>query len=105
MNRKQRRNRRRQLARSIYDPIPFGIDENGEIIAVTLMYRNLLCGGEPGSGKSSLLNTIIAHTALCTDVRLGLFDGKTVELGLGKPIADIFVGHHMTDALCRDRKS
>ena len=30
------------------------------------MYRNLLAGGEPGSGKSSLLNTIIAHAALCT---------------------------------------
>src|SRR3712207_6685723 len=104
MNRKQRRNRRRRITRSIYDPIPFGIDENGEIIAVTLMYRNLLCGGEPGSGKSSLLNTIIAHAALCLDVRLWLFDGKTVELGLWKPIADIFVGNDMTEALHRLRE-
>ena len=66
---------------SIYDPIPFGIDENGLPVAVTLMYRNLLAGGEPGSGKSSLLNTIIAHAALCSDVKLWLFDGKIVELG------------------------
>ena len=71
MNLRRRRHRRPRLARttlSIYDPIPFGIDENGQPVAVTLMYRNLLAGGEPGSGKSSLLNTIIAHAALCSDV-------------------------------------
>ena len=64
-----RRRRHRRPTRcelSIYDPIPFGIDENGQPVAVTLMYRNLLAGGEPGSGKSSLLNTIIAHAALCS---------------------------------------
>ena len=55
MNLRRRRHRRPRLARttlSIYDPIPFGIDENGQPVAVTLMYRNLLAGGEPGSGKS-----------------------------------------------------
>lgn len=104
MNRKQRRAQRRQMTRSIYDPIPFGIDENGDTIAVTLMYRNLLCGGEPGSGKSSLLNTIIAHAALCRDVKLWLFDGKTVELGPWEDVADVFVGNSMRDALNRLRE-
>ena len=86
---------------SIYDPIPFGIDENGQPVAVTLMYRNLLAGGEPGSGKSSLLNTIIAHAVLCADVKLWLFDGKIVELGLWRPVADTFVGNTIRDALDR----
>ncbi|GAA1181011.1 FtsK/SpoIIIE domain-containing protein [Pseudonocardia alaniniphila] len=90
--------------RSIYDPIHFGIDENGIPVEVTLMYRNLLCGGEPGSGKSSLLNTIIAHAALSTDARLWLLDGKIVELGLWRPVADIFVGNTITDALTRLRE-
>src|SRR5881227_771531 len=84
---------------SIYDPVPFGIDEDGLRVAVTLMYRNLLAGGEPGSGKSSLLNTIIAHVALCPDARLWLFDGKIVELGPWAPIADVFVGNDITLAL------
>ena len=99
MNRRQRRTRRPRAPRSIYQPIPFGIDENGEIVAVTLMYRNLLAGGEPGSGKSSLLNTIIAHAVLCSDVKLWLFDGKRVELSLWEQVADVFVGNHMSDAL------
>jgi len=100
------RNRRQTALRplSIYDPIPFGIDENGYLVEVTLMYRNLLDGGEPGSGKSSLLNTIIAHAALCPDARLWLFDGKTVELGLWRPIADVFVGNSITEALDRLRE-
>lgn len=96
---KRRHRRTAHCDFSIYDPIPFGIDENGEPVAVTLMYRNLLAGGEPGSGKSSLLNTIIAHAVLCTDVKLWLFDGKIVELGLWRPVADVFVGNTIRDAL------
>ena len=29
-----------------------------------LIYRNLLVGGEPGSGKAALLNLLAAHQAL-----------------------------------------
>lgn len=107
MNRSHRRRTRRRIDNeplSIYDPIHFGIDENGLPVQVTLMYRNLLDGGEPGSGKSSLLNTIIAHVALCSDARLWLFDGKIVELGLWRPVADKFVGNSITDALTRLRE-
>src|ERR687894_450848 len=99
MNLRRRHRRPTRCEFSIYDPIPFGIDENGDPVAVTLMYRNLLGGGEPGSGKSSLLNTIIAHAALCTDVKLWLFDGKIVELGLWRRVAEVFVGNDMADAL------
>jgi DNA segregation ATPase FtsK/SpoIIIE, S-DNA-T family len=88
-------------ALSMYDPVHFGIDENGHRVEVTLAYRNLLAGGEPGSGKSSLLNTIIAHAALSSDAKLWLFDGKIVELGLWRPVADVFVGNSITDALTR----
>ena len=101
MLRRRRHRRHTHCELSIYDPIPFGIDENGDPVAVTLMYRNLLAGGEPGSGKSSLLNTIIAHAALCSDVKLWLFDGKIVELGLWRPVADTFVGNTIRDALDR----
>ncbi|MFC4942354.1 FtsK/SpoIIIE domain-containing protein [Pseudonocardia sp. GCM10023141] len=103
-NRRRRRGPTPCRPLSIYDPIHFGIDENGLPVEVTLMYRNLLIGGEPGSGKSSLLNTVIAHAALCSDVKLWLFDGKTVELGLWRPVADVFVGNSIRDALTRLRE-
>jgi DNA segregation ATPase FtsK/SpoIIIE, S-DNA-T family len=101
---RRRRRPRSDPGLSIYDPIHFGIDENGHRVEVTLMYRNLLCGGEPGSGKSSLLNTIIAHAALSCDARLWLFDGKIVELGPWRPVADVFVGNTMALALTKLRE-
>jgi len=88
---------------SIYDPIVFGIDEVGRRVEVTLIYRNLLIGGEPGAGKSSLLNTVIARAALCSDCQLWLFDGKRVELGLWRRVARVFVGNDITFALDRLR--
>ncbi|BCJ74501.1 hypothetical protein CS0771_40450 [Catellatospora sp. IY07-71] len=77
---------------SIYDPIFLGIDEFGAHVNLGLMGRNLLVGGEPGGGKSGLLNAICAHAALSTDCRLVLFDGKLVELGQWEDSADEFVG-------------
>ncbi|MGH3611156.1 MAG: FtsK/SpoIIIE domain-containing protein [Pseudonocardia sp.] len=103
-DRRRRRPRSDPPGLSIYDPIHFGIDENGHRVEVTLIYRNLLSGGEPGSGKSSLLNTIIAHAALASDARLWLFDGKIVELGPWRPVADVFVGNDIALALCKLRE-
>ena len=97
-----RRPRLQLLARparyTIYDPIPVGLGEDGKPADLALMYRNLLVGGEPGSGKSSLLNTIIGHVAHCPDARLVLIDGKLVEFGPWKPLADVFVGNDITHA-------
>jgi S-DNA-T family DNA segregation ATPase FtsK/SpoIIIE len=77
---------------SIFDPLFLGIDEFGHPVYLPLIYRNMLIGGEPGAGKSSLLNTIVGHAALCGDVSLCLLDGKQVELGLYEDCADVFVG-------------
>src|SRR5689334_1703053 len=102
-DRNRRRRRRPTTARpltdrahaglSMYDPIHFGVDEYGQPVQVTLAYRNLLIGGEPGSGKSSLLNTVLAHAALSTNARLWLFDGKLVEFDPWSEVADVFVGN------------
>jgi DNA segregation ATPase FtsK/SpoIIIE, S-DNA-T family len=94
MFRSTHRRRRPPRTYSIYDPIPLGIDEDGNPVNVTLMYRNLLVGGEPGSGKLSLLNTIIAHCPVCPDARLVLIDGKVVEFGLWREAAQVQVRAH-----------
>ena len=84
---------------SIFDPIFLGIDEFGTPVYLPMIYRNILIGGEPGAGKSSLLNTIVGHAALCPDVRLCLLDGKQVELGLWRDCADVFVGPDLEHAI------
>ena len=40
---------------SIWQPIPIGIDEDGEVVTLSLPERNVLIGGEPGAGKSVAL--------------------------------------------------
>jgi S-DNA-T family DNA segregation ATPase FtsK/SpoIIIE len=77
---------------SIFDPVFVGIDEFGHRVNVPIMFRNKLTGGDPGSGKSTLLSNYVAHAALSADCRLCLIDGKQVELGLWKDVADVFVG-------------
>ena len=84
---------------SMFDPIFVGIDEFGHPVYITLAYRNLLAGGEPGGGKSGLLNCIAAHAALSVGSRLVLLDGKLVELGQWADVADAFVGPDITEAL------
>ena len=66
---------------SVFDPVHLGADEFGHPVRVPLIYRNMLIGGEPGGGKSTLLNLLVAHAALSLDCRLCLLDGKQVELG------------------------
>lgn len=86
-------------ALSMFDPVYVGIDEFGQPKYVPMMYRNMLIGGEPGAGKSSLLNLVVAHAALSPDCRLVLLDGKRVELGQWRACADVFVGPDVEHAL------
>ncbi len=83
----------------MYDAIHFGIDENGHNLNVTIMYRSLLMGGLPGAGKSTLINTVVAYAALCSDCDLWLFDGKLVELSPWRTVAHAFVGNDLDEAI------
>ena len=84
---------------SMFDPIFVGINEFGLPHYTRVIYKNLLAAGEPGGGKSGLLNTLAAHAALSAHSRTVLFDAKQVELGMWDDIADEFVGPDMTKAL------
>ncbi|MET8198555.1 FtsK/SpoIIIE domain-containing protein [Micromonospora taraxaci] len=77
---------------SMFDPIFIGIDEFGQPVYLDVVYRNLLTAGEPGGGKSGLINNICGHAALCDNTRLVLFDAKLVELGPWRDLADAFIG-------------
>jgi S-DNA-T family DNA segregation ATPase FtsK/SpoIIIE len=84
---------------SMFDPVHVGIDEFGHPVAIRIIYRNLLAAGEPGGGKSGLLNILAAHVALSANTRMVLFDGKQVELGMWDQLADEFVGPDLPHAI------
>ncbi|WP_203936686.1 FtsK/SpoIIIE domain-containing protein [Spirilliplanes yamanashiensis] len=83
----------------MFDPMFVGIDEFGEAVFLDVVYRNLLAAGEPGGGKSGLLNLAAGTAALCDNTRLVLFDAKWVELGPWRHIADEFVGRDLDHAI------
>lgn len=89
---------------SPFDPVPVGIDEFGHAVKIRVIYKNVLAAGEPGGGKSALLQIIAAHAALSACSRLVLFDGKLVELGMLKDVADEFVGPDIEHALITLRR-
>ncbi|MGN9913600.1 FtsK/SpoIIIE domain-containing protein [Phytohabitans sp. LJ34] len=84
---------------SMFDPMFAGIDEFGEPVYLDIVYHNLLAGGESGGGKSGLLNNVACHATLAANTRLVLFDGKLVELGAYRNLADAFVGYDIDQAL------
>lgn len=89
---------------SIFDRIYLGMDEYCLRVELELIYHNILMAGEPGAGKSVCESNIVGHAALCSDASLWLFDGKLVELGLWREVADVFVGPDIDEALYRLRQ-
>jgi hypothetical protein len=77
---------------SLWEPVPVGVDEHGEQVAIRLVERNVLVGGEPGAGKSVALSLLVAAGALDPAARVWLLDGKLVELACWAPIAERVVG-------------
>jgi hypothetical protein len=61
---------------SITEPIPVGLFEDGQECAVTLRELATLIVGLRGSGKSNLLNVLLAQLSRCPDVLVFAIDVK-----------------------------
>lgn len=62
--------------RSITQPITLGVFEDATPVRVSFLRRHGLIGGIAGSGKSGILNIIVANLAACADVILWGIDLK-----------------------------
>jgi hypothetical protein len=61
---------------SIRNPIPVGLYEDGSVCSLTLREVCVLIAGVRGSGKSNLLNVLIAQLVRCVDVLIFVIDPK-----------------------------
>jgi DNA segregation ATPase FtsK/SpoIIIE, S-DNA-T family len=84
---------------SLWQPIPVGEDEDGNQVELLLPERNLLLGAEPGGGKSTVAQLLIAAAALDASAKLVLFDPKLVELSVWQGCADRLVGPNIEAAI------
>ena len=90
---------------SLWEPFAIGEDEVGRPILATLVERNLLVGGEPGSAKSNLLQLVAAIAALDRQAKLWLLDPKIVELARWAPVAKGIAGSAIDEAVAGCRSS
>jgi FtsK/SpoIIIE family len=84
---------------SLWRPVPVGVDEDGSEVTISLPERNLLLGGEPGAGKSNILQLLVAVGALDPSVRLTLLDPKLVELAGWQGSTARLVGPSVEEAI------
>lgn len=63
-------------------PLEFGLFEDGRVVRISLLRRNALIGGIVGSGKSGVVNVILAALTACRDAVIWGVDLKGgMELG------------------------
>jgi S-DNA-T family DNA segregation ATPase FtsK/SpoIIIE len=61
---------------SVLDPVDLGVFEDGSPVLVRLAYRHALVGGVVGSGKSGVLNVLLAALVACGDAAVWGIDRK-----------------------------
>lgn len=84
---------------SLWQPVPVGVGEDGQVVSVALPERNVLLGGEPGAGKSVALSLLVATAALDPECKLWLLDGKLVELATWRRCAEGNAGVSVSEAI------
>lgn len=62
--------------RSVWKPAPFGLDERGRKVTVTLLWVSILIGAQPRKGKTFAARLLALYAALDPSVRISLADGK-----------------------------
>jgi S-DNA-T family DNA segregation ATPase FtsK/SpoIIIE len=83
----------------LWQSIPIALTETSDLVRLALMGGSgLLIGGQPGSGKSELLNALVAAAAL-SDAELWLMDAKLVELAPWASVGHRFVGDDVDEAI------
>ena len=91
---------------SITGPIPVGLFQDGQVCAVTLREVASLIVGLRGSGKSNLLNVLLAQLARCPDVLIFAIDLKGGRMATPwiRPWLDCRAPRPVIDWLATDRE-
>ncbi len=62
--------------RDIWQPVPFGLDERGQLVTISLMWISILVGAQPRKGKTFAVRLPALYAALDPWVKLFIADGK-----------------------------
>jgi len=72
----------------LFKPVPFGLDQRGRPVTITLMFASMVVGAIPRMGKTFALRLLVLAAALDVRAALYLFDLKgTGDFGAAQPVA------------------
>jgi S-DNA-T family DNA segregation ATPase FtsK/SpoIIIE len=84
----------------VFAPLPYGTDQRGRIIELTLMYGNLLIGAMPRQGKTATMRSLLLALALDPNLELRIFELKgTGDLSPFEPVCHHYASGAGEDAL------
>jgi S-DNA-T family DNA segregation ATPase FtsK/SpoIIIE len=85
---------------NVFEPLPFATDQRGRVVAVRLIFANLLLGAMPRQGKTAALRLLLLGLALDSNVELRIFELKgTGDLSPLEPVAHHYASGAGDDAL------
>ncbi|MFC9971834.1 FtsK/SpoIIIE domain-containing protein [Spirillospora sp. NPDC127200] len=63
-------------AADLFKPIPFGTDQRGRPVTLTMMYANMLIGAMPGAGKTFAIKPVLLAAGLDPTAQVRVFELK-----------------------------
>ncbi|MGH6655871.1 MAG: cell division protein FtsK, partial [Actinocrinis sp.] len=85
---------------SMFRPLPFGTDQRGRPVTVTLMFASAAVGAQPRMGKTFSVRLLALGAALDTSCQLHIYDGKGMgDYVMFEPIAHWFGSGSREDVL------
>jgi S-DNA-T family DNA segregation ATPase FtsK/SpoIIIE len=76
---------------SMFKPLPFGIDQRGRPVTVTLMFASAAVGAQPRMGKTFSVRLLALGAALDVTCELHIYDGKGMgDYVMFEPVAHWF---------------
>jgi hypothetical protein len=77
-----------------WEPLPVGINDQGQPVTISLLGHGALLGGNPGAGKSNGLRVLLAGLASMQHVQVVGIDPKRAELALWRDrLSALVLGH------------
>lgn len=84
----------------LFSAVPFGHDQRGRLVALVLMFANVLIGAMPRQGKTFALRVLLTAAALDPFAQLRIFELKgTGDLGPFEPVAHHYASGADDDAI------
>lgn len=84
----------------MFKPLPFGTDQRGRPVTVTLMFASMSCGAQPRQGKTVSIRVLALGAALDVTCELHVYDGKGMgDWVMFELVAHTFLSGSRTDTL------